>query len=348
MSPRERVQALIAAAADVARPDTPLGVKARAAWVSTTGLSPEGIELAIEHCLETHPSEAEIEQLLASVQPAKRALVLLSANVFVGASRALALALASSEHVMVRVSRRDPVLARVLLEACPGLFELTDELAPKAEDVFWAYGKKETLRTVRAKLPAGVHFIGHGPGAGAALVELPEASPEVLIAQAKNLVLDTVLFEQRGCLSPRAFLVTGSKGAAEEFTQCVVSELTRMGGEVPRGELAREEEAELVRFRDTMAYVGRVMDTKAGLVAFSESTSLSSITPVGRAIHIQHLADPILPLARIGHVLTNIGFFGSDVTKAELLRALPHVRIAPLGQMQSPPFDGPVDRRPHL
>jgi len=345
MTPQERVRALVAAAREVTEKDSQVGKRVRAHWLETTGLSPEGIELALENSLEVSPSEAEIEQLIASVPTSKRAWVLLSANVFVGAHRALALALAGSERVLVRVSRRDPVFVAALFEACPGLFEITSELAPAHGDVFWAYGKKDTLRTVQASLPAGVQFLGHGPGAGAALVELSDATPKEMQTQAQGLVLDTVLFEQRGCLSPRGVVVTGSTDEVNRFAECVVAELTSIGKRVPRGELSLDEQADLVRFCDTLTYVGKVFDTEPGIVALSQSTSLSALTPVGRAIHIQHVEEPILPLARIGHVLTSVGFFGSETLRSQLLRALPKVRVTALGKMQRPPFDGPVDLR---
>ncbi len=345
MTPQERVRALIAAAREVAEKDSSVGKRVRARWLQTTGLSPEGIELALDNSLEISPSEAEIEQLIASVPTSKRALVLLSANVFVGAHRALALALAGSEHVVVRVSRRDPVLAAALFEGCPGLFEIDSDLTPARGDVFWAYGRKETLRAVQTGLPGGVQFLGHGPGAGAALLELTGASAEEMQSQAQGLVLDTVLFEQRGCLSPRVVLVTGSTEEVTCFAACVVAELTSLGKRVPRGELSPDEQADLVRFCDTLTYVGKVFDTEPGIVALSESASLSALAPVGRAIHIQHVEEPILPLARIGHVLTSVGFFGSETLRSQLSSALPKVRITALGKMQRPPFDGPVDLR---
>ncbi len=345
MTPQERVRALVAAAREVADKDSPVGKRVRARWLETTGLSREGIELAVENSLEISPSEAEIEQLITSVPTSKRAWVLLSANVFVASHRALALALAGSERVLVRVSRRDPVLTAALFEACPGLFEITSELMPARGDVFWAYGKKDTLRTVQANLPVGVQFLGHGPGAGAALLELSDATVEEMQTQAQGLVLDTVLFEQRGCLSPRVVLVTGSTKEVNRFAECVVAELTSLGKRVPRGELSLDEQADLVRFCDTLTYVGKVFETEAGIVALSQSASLSALTPVGRAIHIQHVEEPILPLARIGHVLTSVGFFGSETLRSQLVRTLPKARVTALGEMQRPPFDGPVDLR---
>ena len=56
----------------------------------TTGLSRPNIQAALDECLELEPSPRELEALLASVQPAPRAHVILPSNVFVAAHRALA------------------------------------------------------------------------------------------------------------------------------------------------------------------------------------------------------------------------------------------------------------------
>ncbi|HMJ11995.1 MAG TPA: proline dehydrogenase, partial [Polyangiaceae bacterium] len=94
-----RVRRAVKAAACIADPAHPLGIRARAELPSATSLSPENVELCLRECLETSPSEAELMQLLKSTPLAPAAHVLLSANVFVGAHRAIAVALAASARV---------------------------------------------------------------------------------------------------------------------------------------------------------------------------------------------------------------------------------------------------------
>lgn len=64
---RPRIDRLLAIARRVADPADPLGIEARERLRDTSGLSPEGIELALTHHLETSPSETEIAALLGSL-----------------------------------------------------------------------------------------------------------------------------------------------------------------------------------------------------------------------------------------------------------------------------------------
>ena len=60
--------------------------------VSTTGLSEAGVRLGLADHLEVSATDADLELLLGTVTRASRVHVILSANVFVGALRALVLA----------------------------------------------------------------------------------------------------------------------------------------------------------------------------------------------------------------------------------------------------------------
>jgi hypothetical protein len=153
---RARIERLLEAARQIADPEHSLGRKARSVLPDSTRLSCAGVELALARCLEVAPSEAELVRLCGSVSPAPRAHVLLSANVFTAAHRAIAVALAASERVFVRPSRRAPEMARLLAEAAPGLFELVEHLDPKPGDAVFAYGSDLTLATLRAQLPRGI------------------------------------------------------------------------------------------------------------------------------------------------------------------------------------------------
>src|SRR5215208_71031 len=123
----ERVKSLVEAARTIADPASSLGKIARERLPPATGLSPEGVEFALLRSLETDATPAEIATLCAGISAAPRAHVLLSANVFVGALRAIALALAASARVSVRCSRREAVMAE-LLQRAHSRFEIVDEL----------------------------------------------------------------------------------------------------------------------------------------------------------------------------------------------------------------------------
>jgi hypothetical protein len=334
-----RVRALVQGAKLLADGTSPLGKHARAELVVSTGLSPEGIELALASSLETNPTDAEITALCSSVSRARAAHVLLSANVFVAAHRAVALALAASSKVRVRTSRREPVFARLLAQAAPGLFEVVDELAPEAGDALFAYGSDETLEKVRRRLPAGVAFHPHGSGFGVAVVS--ERKARLAVAQA--LARDVALFDQRGCLSPRAVAFVGSHGSTRRFAAAVAEELEMLSERVPLGTLDPDEAAAVTRFRDAMDYTGLLHSAGPGFVGIGGERLV--VAPVGRNLHFLRCDDPVPLLAPTASSIAALGFAVSPDLEARLRQALPGARTSALGLMQRPPFDGPVDRR---
>src|SRR5262249_48273993 len=150
---------------------------------------------------------------------APRAHVLLSAGVFTGALRAIAIALAASERAFVRMSRRDPTLARLLCDHAPGAFAVVDALHPEAHDHVWAYGRDQTLERVSAALPAGVILHRHGSGFGVAVLDAADEAE--LPGLCAGLARDVALFDQRGCLSPRVLVVQGSHELAQRAARAL-------------------------------------------------------------------------------------------------------------------------------
>src|SRR5829696_6144805 len=110
----ERVRRLVEAARALADPKSSLGKLARERLPEATGLSPEGVDFALQQSLEIDATPAEIATLCRDAPAAPRAHVLLSANVFVAALRAISLGLAASPRVSVRCSRREAVMAELL------------------------------------------------------------------------------------------------------------------------------------------------------------------------------------------------------------------------------------------
>ncbi len=278
-----RVRGLLNAARKIVDPEHPLGQRARAELPALTGLSREGVEYALQHHLEVDATDAEIAALCDSVPEAPCAHVLLSANVFVAALRALALGLAASPKVFARASRREPLMLELLSEASGGAFRIVSELVPRPGEHLFAYGDDSTLSSLRGELAAGVVLHGHGFGFGVALCEpapdarvtepgsgelasLPSGAPRSLTAYAELLARDVAVFDQRGCLSPRLVLVN----APDEIVSALGRELGRalsaLEARMPRGALSAEEAADAALYRDTMAYVGELCFAGRGAV----------------------------------------------------------------------------------
>ncbi len=338
---RARLEPLLASARKIADANSELGKTARQRLTASSGLSVEGVELALAHCLETAPSETEIETLIRATPTAQVAHVLLSANVFVAAHRAIAIGLVASERVQVRASRREPDMAELLLAGAPSLFQLVSELSPHAGDRLWAYGSDATLEDIAVTLPPGVAFHGHGSGFGVGVIH-GELSDSALTELLPRLAEDIVLFDQRGCLSPRVLLVDSDPERAGEIARELATELERLQRAVPRGLMTDQELAEITAYRDTTSFSGAVFAAGPGLVSVGDSWLLP---PVGRNLHVQVTRDVLGVLSARRPMITSCAFAGSAAERRALAASLRGARLCSFGAMQRPPFDGPVDLR---
>jgi hypothetical protein len=312
------------------------------AIAASTGLSAEGVELGFR-CLETDAPDAELGLLVATARPASRVHVILSANVFVAPLRALAIARAASDRVTVRPSPRDPTLTRALVAAAadPCLTLADDrDVAGVEEGEIHVYGRDESIAAVRAQARQGVAVRGHGAGMGMAVIT---RGADVRVA-AGALARDVVLFDQRGCLSPRLVFVEGSSADARDLAAALHLELDGWQKRVPRGALDDEERAHAALWTEGMRFAGDVWSGEAHIVALAPPSALA-IPPPGRHVCVL----PVDSLPAIGDRAAPVARFvvavGSD-DPARLGGVAPaQARVSRLGEMQRPPLDGPVDRR---
>jgi len=332
-----RVERLVAAARVLSSPHGETGRALRQRLLETTGLSAPSIELGLTRCLETTPSRAELEALLSSTPEAPRAHVLLSANVFVAALRAIAIALASSPSVRVRASRRDPALAESLHALVPDLFELSPALSAQPGDHFWAYGSDATLTELRGSLAPGVWFHPHGAGLGAVVLDASAFTE----ADARAVALDTALFDQRGCLSPRLVSVVGSEQQAQSIAQALASALGALERELPPGRESAQAAAEARQSRDAAAYAFELFPAGRGWISCGPELV---VPPASRCLHVSWTSEPARALSGLSAHLTCIAT-NTAALQAQLGLAFSGARPATLGEMQRPPLDGPVDLR---
>lgn len=309
--------------------------------VRTTGLSPQGVLLGFES-LERDASDAELRALVESAGDAAHVHVILSANVFVGALRALALARAAAPRVTVRPSSRDPVLAEALVAAANDpVLAITTERDPAASaaDRIDVYGGAAAIEQVRRGASPGVSVRAHGPGLGVAFVTRSAEPAEA----ARSLAPDVVVFDQRGCLSPRVVLVAGDPARAESFAAALHASLSEWAERVPRGTLTEEERAEARRWQESLAFAGRVWPGSQHAVALGDAAL--SVPPAGRHVQVLPVDDVPSASALLAPIAGAVVTVGSDDPEQGRHVAPPHARLATLGRMQRPPLDGPVDRR---
>jgi hypothetical protein len=323
-------------------PSHPLGRRAHDELPETTGLSKEAVAWALAHSLECRATADQLRELAASVPRCTTAHVLLSANVFTAALRAVALGKAAAARVVVRASRREPLFAQLLHAADPSAFELVDRLEPAPEEHVWVYGADTTLQVVAKTWPAGVVLHGHGNGYGVFVITEPHALTR---EQYDAMALDVAAFDQRGCLSPRIALVVGDEDSAAEFGRNLFEALGRIQIRLPLGRLTQEERAERLRYRELVRYLGKCFEAESALVGIAPDDSDWIVPPSGRVIHVQATGTLEGALGAHAATITNVGVSPSTPRPWENL--VPRARIVPWGQMQCPPLDGPADRRPN-
>lgn len=316
----------------------------RRALVGSTGLSAEGVYLAMTEHLEHSPSRAEIARLLRGRLPLEHeATVLLSANVFIGALRALVVAAVSAERVRVWPSSREGELARALVARmdAPWLqLGEREDVATLGPGALHAYARESTLQQIEGRLPSHVRLYAHGPGFGAAFVE----ADAPLDPAASALARDIVPFEQRGCLSPRIVMVEGDEARAAGFATALANHLRSWEQRVPHGRLLADEQQALIRYANTWAFAGTVAKGSGFVVVHAPGDAPLALCPPGRAMHVVATASESTFRERLTPwlaALTTLGSWHGTLGAGPLGRA----RKAVLGGMQRPAFDGPVDLR---
>jgi hypothetical protein len=370
-----RVERVVAAGRRAADPADALGREARAALLVSSGLSREGVELALVEHLETEPAPEHLASLIdaAGSQPGERSPrsdpgedggcrgarpptvtvprchVVLAANVATAALRALALAAATAPSIFVRPSRRDPALAKLLARAlgddpafaaAGGSIACVEAVQPLPGDELHVYGSDETVRELSTSAAPGVVVRGHGTGLGVAIVGAGRALERAAAAVAR----DVIPFDQRGCLSPRAVLVEG-EGRTGAFARALHEALGVLGARVPRGPLDDATRAEVALYRATLQAVGDLWEGDHHLVGLDPSPRALVLPPPARVVHVVPAIAAASLLAPWADHLTCIGA-DDEGGAARAARSLaPRARLARLGEMQRPPLDGPVDLR---
>lgn len=352
MSALDRVRAVVRAGRRAADPFDAVGREARERLPSVTGLAAPLVESALAIHLETKPSDEELATLLSRAGSAPRCHVVLSANVCTAALRAIAVACATAPRVVVKPSRRDPVLAELLVRAlgedaafahAGGSIALAHAIVPEPGDEVHVYGADATIEAIRPTLPAGVTLRAHGTGFGVAIFE----EGVDLDLEAHSLARDVVSFDQRGCLSARIAIVIGVASRAARAMRATARELAEWNEVAPRGALAPEDEADLRRYLTTVTALGASLEGPGFAVGLDEAPRSLLLPPAARAVHfapatIEDLARLIAPWAS---KIAAIGVAPGAERAVDVRALAPRARISRLGHMQLPPLDGPVDLR---
>lgn len=351
-SARARVWCVVRAARRVQDASDELGKDARARLPHVTGLTDESIELALRDHFETHPTDEEIDALVSSTTHAVACHIVLSANVFTAPLRALALGVATSERVIVRPSRRDPVVTELLVRALAGdaefaaqggTIEMVERVRPESSHALHVYGSDDSIEAITKGLPLGVVVRAHGTGFGVAVVGVDVDVDHV----AEALSRDVVVFDQRGCLSPRIAFVEGDALRAEKFALALHEAFASWSERCPRGVMDAGLLGEISQYCATMQAIGSYWFGRSHAVGLDPAPRALVLAPAARIVHVvpanaSNVATLVAPWIRY---VTAVGTNDDQGLSAAILRMAPLARVSRLGFMQRPRFDGPVDRR---
>jgi hypothetical protein len=335
INPRLRIETLLVAARRVfGKERDPAIVHALAA---ESGLDIHNVMLALDHVLELHPTDAQLDAMVSRAPERTAVLVVLAGNVFVAPFRAIAWALAQSDTVIVRPSRRAVTFPKALIDAVPALEIQLSPILP--DDIpnaiaalpdgaaVHAYGSQATLDAIA---PHATIAELHGPGFGAMV-----AHDDEYIEAASAIAEDIAVFDQGGCLSPRVAFVIGD---ASRVAEALHGALGNIGESIPRRTLEPAETSAMMRSRDAALYAGRVLEGSEHLVLQLPEAALA---PAGRALVVVSVKDIDEAIRKL-KTLDELAIIG---TTFDVRAQFPRLRIAPLGRMQKPPLDGPVDLR---
>lgn len=206
-----------------------------------------------------------------------------------------------------------------------------------------AYGSDDTIAALRARMPEGKIFVGHGHRASLGIVwEDPDFS------SCAGAARDASLFDQQGCLSPQVFYVREARpGFARAYADHLASAMDRFNRTHPRGPLDIADKAEIANLR--AAYRFRAAgDLRVALwegggdmdwTVIYEEDAWFPASPLNRVIFVKPLPDH-LP-ASMGPAASHVGAVGLHPCTEDLadrFAALRPSRFCPVGRMQDPPW----------
>jgi hypothetical protein len=350
VTPRARLDRFLRAARRALEPADSLLVDAIA---HEHRLAPQAVRFALAHHLELGATDDELDAMVAraaQATPAPAVLSILSANVFVAPFRALAWALARAPRVRAKASRRASALpSRLIAAAGAEGLDVASVLDVDAEiqglpagSIVDVEGAQPAIVELAAKvaLRPQLRFAPHGPGIGVIV-----ASAQEIVEAADAIAEDVAVFEQRGCLSPRVAIVLDAEPNAHRAAlEALDVALTAVVERLPRGPESEAERSERRRALDAASFVGEVYDRHEHALVDAGAEVL--LAPAGRVLTVSHARELRAAEALIARLpVPPTAVATGELHRAWAIERFAPARVAALGRLQRPRFDGPVDLR---
>lgn len=194
----------------------------------------------------------------------------LAGNLFVSGIESILVAAFAGAHSLVRTSSADPGFPLATLEA---LRMADPQIAATVAIGWWPqeeetltrrllshchsvvlYGADESMDAIRPLVPPSVPVAMNGSKISFAVVAPSAMIRSNLEALADALASDISVYDQQGCLSPRAVLVpANAEATADDLAALLLPRLRSFDRRLPRHKLTLAESADLARHRDACA-----------------------------------------------------------------------------------------------
>jgi hypothetical protein len=211
------------------------------------------------------------------------------------------------------------------------------------------YGSADAISDLRARAPAHVKFVEHGPRISFAIIDASAGT--ALQGVAADLARAVALFDQQGCVSPQLAYIIGSSGQARELAAATAAALADLQSALPRGRIGPAEAAAIRELRTRAefgAIAGRGGEVWAGAdldysVILSPDPAFEG-TCLNRTLLVKHVTDlPVLlrVIAPFRTLLQTVGLAGFAPARlpaaAAALADAGATRITSIADMPWPP-----------
>jgi len=262
--------------------------------------------------------------------------------------------------VLVKPSSRCPTFARIFqrslaavspeLASCvdiatwPGGSVVLEDVAMDAVGTVLVNGSDDTVRALRSRVPEGTRFVGRGTRLSLGYVGRERLTRDALSKWLPRALEDVALWDQRGCLSPIAWVVeSGGEVSPEEFAAAFSRGLEGLEQEWPRGRMDMDSEVALMaRWDDYRVRAALSDEVLCWPNVVLERADFGPVGLTGRCVRVLPLSDSdrVDDLLRgWSGLLSTVVVIGDSTTHkrvGEWARAMGASRTCPAGDAQSP------------
>jgi acyl-CoA reductase LuxC len=213
-------------------------------------------------------------------------------------------------------------------------------------DVVVAFGRDETLGTIRARCAPEARFVAFGHRASVGRLTRNDLAA-LDAATAERIARDALLYDGEGCLSLHALFVEADGEALERVAATIADACKRVAVEFPSGPRSAQRAAAVFAYRNLAAF--RAAGGRGAVLRAADVTVVVD-PPRDESPPFLPRTLPLIPVdgddAVVGYVreqrlpVQALGVVAADTSAVALAQRLGAVRVAPFGTLQAPPLSG--------